>query len=567
LISYRTNSFKKLSIFFLILFLSCNINTRAQDWYSNGVVSSADEIASQVGIDILKNGGNAVDAAVGVGFALAVVYPQAGNIGGGGFMVIHLAPTNAASMNTSIDYREKAPSNAFRDMYLDANGNIVNGLSTKGHLAGGVPGSVAGMLMALDKYGKMGRKNVMKYAIELAENGFHIGKRFADLLNEYQNEFRTFPSTMKIFGGKFKSSDLIVQKDLANTLKLISEQGSDGFYKGYVADCIVNEMKKENGIITHQDLENYHAVERDVLTGTYHGYEIISMAPPSSGGISFIYLLNILENYDLKSMGYSSAESIALMTEAMRRVYADRSQHMGDMDFYAVPVRILISKEYAKERFKDFDNSIASKSENISHGEIKIIEKENTTHYSVADQWGNCVSVTTTINDNFGSKLVIDGAGFFFNNEMDDFVSKPGVPNMYGLLGSDANAIQPNKRMLSSMTPTIILKDNKPFMITGSPGGGRIITTVLTNIVNVIDFGMSLQDAINKPRFHHQWYPDEIQVESGLLSSEERKKLEARGYKINDFRNYGSIDAIIFNAQGQMSGHSDRRGYGKAIGY
>lgn len=554
-------------IVFLILFLSCNTNTHAQDWYSNGVVSSADEIASQVGIDILKNGGNAVDAAVGVGFALAVVYPQAGNIGGGGFMVIHLAPTNAAAHNTSIDYREKAPANAFRDMYLDANGNIVNGLSTKGHLAGGVPGSVAGMLMALEKYGTMGRQNVMKYAIELAENGFHISKRFADLLNEYQNEFRTFPSTMKIFGGKFKEGDLLVQKDLANTLRLISEQGNDGFYKGYVADCIVNEMKEENGIITHQDLINYQAIERDVLTGTYRGYEIISMAPPSSGGISLIYLLNILENYDLKSMGYSNAESVALMTEAMRRVYADRSEYMGDMDFFPVPLSTLISKEYAKERFKDFDKMNASQSANISHGEIKIIEKENTTHYSVADKWGNCVSVTTTINDNFGSKLVIDGAGFFLNNEMDDFVSKPGVPNMYGLLGSDANAIEPNKRMLSSMTPTIILKDGKPFMITGSPGGGRIITSVLTNIVNVIDFGMSLQDAIDKPRFHHQWFPDEIQVESGVLTSEERKKLEARGYKINDFRNYGSIDAIIFNEKRQMSGHSDRRGYGKAIGY
>lgn len=559
------NNYKFLSIFLLLILFLLTSTTHAQnEWHTNGVVSSADELASQVGIDILKNGGNAIDAAVGVGFALAVVYPQAGNIGGGGFMVMHLTGTHAASMNTSLDYREKAPSGAFGSMYLDADSNVISGLSTKGHLAGGVPGSVEGMLMALEKYGTMGRKSVMKYAIELAENGFHISERFANLLNEYQSEFKAFPSTMKIFGGNFKAGNLLVQKDLANTLKLISEQGRDGFYKGYVADCIVNEMKKGNGIITYQDLENYHIRERDVIEGTYRGYEIISMAPPSSGGISLIYLLNILENYDLRSMGYANAESIALMTEAMRRVYADRSEHMGDRDFYPVNVYTLTSKEYAKERFKDFDNTTASKSINVTHGQM---EKENTTHYSIADQWGNCVSVTTTINDNFGSKLVIEGAGFFLNNEMDDFVSKPGVPNMYGLLGSYANAIVGNKRMLSSMTPTIILKDNKPFMITGSPGGGRIITTVLTNIINVIDFGMSLQDAIDKPKFHHQWYPDEIQVESGLLTNEQRKILEARGYKINDFRNYGSIDAIIFNEQGQMSGHSDRRGYGKAIGY
>lgn len=562
-----TNNKVYLILFNLLLILFTSTTHAQNQWHSNGVVSSADELASQVGIDILKNGGNAIDAAVGVGFALAVVYPQAGNLGGGGFMVMHMAATHAIAYNTSIDYREKAPAGAFRDMYLDANGNIVNGLSTTGHLAGGVPGSVDGMLMALSDYGTMGRYEVMKYAIELAENGFHINEKFANLLNEFQPQFKAFPSTMKVFGGKFKAGDLIVQKDLANTLRLISEQGRDGFYKGYVADCIVNEMKKENGIITYQDLENYKAVQRNVIEGTYRGYEIISMAPPSSGGISLIYLLNILENYDLKSMGYANAETIALMTEGMRRVYADRSQYMGDKDFYPVPVETLISKDYAKQRFTDFNNTNASRSSDISHGEIKITEKENTTHYSVADKWGNCVSVTTTINDNFGSKLVIEGAGFFLNNEMDDFVSKPGVPNMYGLLGSDANAIEPNKRMLSSMTPTIILKDNKPFMITGSPGGGRIITTVLTNIINVIDFGMTLQDAIDKPRFHHQWYPDEIQVEGGLLTSEQRIRLEALGYKINDFRNYGSIDAIIFNEYGEMSGHSDRRGYGKAIGY
>ena len=563
-------------ILFLILFLvftSCKAeettdlkhiteNGNDPDRYYNGVVSSADELASMVGLDILKNGGNAIDAAVGIGFALAVVYPRAGNIGGGGFMVIHLAD----GTNTSIDYREKAPSGAFRDMYLDANGDVVVDLSTVGHLASGVPGAVAGMLYALEKYGTMTRQEVLKYAIDYADNGFTVSDALASSLWAYNGEFAQFPSTMKVFGD-VEAGDLLVQKDLANTLRLISENGRDGFYKGPVAGYIVAEMQRGNGIITLEDLANYQPVERDVIKGTYRGYDIISMGPPSSGGISLIYLLNILENYDLSQYMYAGAEMINIMVEAMRRVYSDRSEFMGDADFVNVPADILTSKKYASNRMKDFVPGQAGKSENVTHGDVYYKESDQTTHYSVADKFGNIVSVTTTINDSYGNKLVVEGAGFFLNDEMDDFVSKPGVPNMYGLLGSDANAIEPNKRMLSSMTPTIVFKDGKPFLVTGSPGGGRIITTVLENIVNIIDYGMPLGDAVDLPRFHHQWYPDEIQIERGMLTGEVVYNLVNMGYKINEIRDYASLDAIMFFPDGGMIGHSDRRGTGKAVGY
>ena len=534
----------------------------SEDYYYNGVVTSADGLASEVGLDILRRGGNAIDAAVGVGFALAVVYPRAGNIGGGGFMVIHLAD----GTNTSIDYREMAPSLAFRDMYLDEYGDVVPDLSTFGHLASGVPGAVAGMLYALDKYGTMSRQEVLSYAIDLADNGFIVKRSMARSLARYRDDFSYFESTMKVFGN-VKEGDLFVQKDLAEALKRISRKGRDGFYKGETADLIVAEMQRGGGIISYEDLENYIPVEREVVAGTYRGYDVISMGPPSSGGISLIYLLNILENYDLGEYGFGSAENIHIMTEAMRRVYADRSEFMGDMDYVNVPVDILTSKIYAQKRMKDVRWLEASTSENVKPGDAYYKESSQTTHYSVADKYGNIVSVTTTINGNYGSKVVVDGAGFFLNNEMDDFVSKPGVPNMFGLLGSDANAIEPGKRMLSSMSPTIVLKDGKPFLATGSPGGGRIITAVLTNIINVIDHDMVLGDAIDLPRFHHQWYPDEIQCEAGVLSPEARERLIEMGYTINDFRDYASIDAIMFYPDGSMHGHSDRRGDGEALGF
>lgn len=551
----------KIKILIFVLFTS---TLYAQtEGFRNGVVSSSQELASQIGIDILKKGGNAIDAAVGVGFALAVVYPQAGNLGGGGFMLIHLRDGS----NTSIDYREKAPLLSERDMYLDAKGEVIPNLSTLGNLAAGIPGSVAGMLYALEKYGTMSRDDVMKYAINIADTGFFINDSFADLLNQYQKDFSSFPGTMKIFGGDFREGERLVQKDLAKTLRVIRDYGRDGFYKGEVAELIVSDMNNSNGIISYDDLIKYEPKERDVLKGTYRGYEIISMGPPSSGGISLIFLLNILENYDLGKSGYGQHNTVQLMTEAMRRVYADRSEFMGDADFVGVPADILTSKIYALNRMRDYREDTASKSLNVKHGDAYYRESDQTTHYSVADKDGNLVSVTTTLNDVFGNKVVVDGAGFFLNNEMDDFVSKPGVPNIYGLVGSDANSIQPEKRMLSSMTPTFVFKDNKPFLVVGSPGGGRIITTVLQTIINIIDYNFDLDKAIDAPRFHHQWYPDEIQLEKDFGDESVRMGLKMMGYSLKEIPDFGRVDAIMFLSDGSMTGHSDRRGYGRAIGY
>lgn len=561
--------FKKCLILLLGIFLSCAYNKvvpqksfkeKAEWLVEYGAVSSADELASEVGMKILREGGNAVDAAVGVGFALAVVYPQAGNLGGGGFFIIHLND----GRDIAIDFREIAPINAHKNMYLDENGNVIDDLSTTGHLAVAVPGSVAGLLYALEKYGTMSRNDVMKYAIELAENGFRVKPELAQSLNNNLNDFRKFESTRKIFGKKFKAGDILLQKDLAYTLKKIRDEGKDGFYKGDIADKIVQEMKRGGGIINYEDLNEYTVKEREVLRGTYRGYEIVTMPPPSSGGVCLLYLLNILENFNLSENELFSAENIHLMVEAMRRVYADRSEHLGDADFYPVPVDILTSKDFAKKMFADFDKNKATPSSEIAPVKISN-EGENTTHYSVADKFGNLVAVTTTINDIYGSKVIVDGAGFFLNNEMDDFSIKPGVPNIFGLLGNVANEIQPKKRPLSSMTPTIVFKDKKPFLVLGSPGGGKIITTVLHTIVRIIDFGLLLDEAIDLPRFHHQWYPDEIQVERELLDGKTQKKLLEMGHKIKQVYNFGRVDAIMFLNDNTIKAHSDIRGYGKSI--
>lgn len=534
--------------------------TTGEEYYYNGVVSSADKLASEVGIKILQEGGNAVDAAVGVGFALAVVYPQAGNIGGGGFMVIRLAD----GTTTSIDFREKAPLLASRNMYLDANGNVIEDLSTTGHLAAGVPGSVAGLLYALQKYGTMSREQVMKYAIDLAENGFIVSQHLADAIRNYNTDFKKFKGSYKVFGN-VRANQLFIQKDLATTLKAIRDYGRDGFYKGKVAELIINEMKQGNGIISYSDLENYNVVEREVLKGTYRGYDIITMRPPSSGGICLLELLNILEYYNLSSM--TQTEYVHLLTEAMKRVYADRAEFMGDDDFVNVPVDILTSKVYAKKRMEGYNENKATTSSEIKPGDAYYKESINTTHYSVADRYGNVVSTTTTLNDNFGCKVVVDGAGFLLNNEMDDFAIKPNYPNIYGLVGSEANSIAPGKRMLSSMTPTIVLKDNKPFLVVGSPGGGKIITSVLQTIIHIIDFNKSLSDAIEIRRFHHQWLPDYIQYEQGCFPQSVIKQLMNMGHNLKGVSNFGRIDAIMIFPDGKMTGHSDSRGYGKAIGY
>lgn len=553
-----------LSRYYLSLFLFVIIVSKTySQTYENGAVSSAHRLATEAGVDILRRGGNAIDASVGVGFVLAVVYPQAGNIGGGGFMVMHLKD----GRNTSIDYREKAPLLAGRNMFLDVNGNIIEGLSTIGSLAAGVPGSVAGMLYALEKYGTMDRSSILKYAIDIADTGFVVEERLAGTINSYRKDFDKFGGSKAVFGQGLTAGEIFVQKELAETLRKIADEGRDGFYKGRTAQLIVEEMKISNGIISHEDLESYEPKERNVMKGTYKGYEIISMGPPSSGGISLIYLLNILENFDLRTMGYASSGTVQLMTEAMRRVYADRSEFMGDVDFVNVPWDILTSKVYAERRMQDFTPGTASSSSEISPGDAYYRESDQTTHYSVADRSGNLVSTTTTLNDVFGNKVVVTGAGFLLNNEMDDFSSKPGTPNIYGLVGNEANAIEPGKRMLSSMTPTIIFKDNKPFLILGSPGGGRIITTVLQAFLNLAEHGMTLQEAIDLPRIHHQWLPDEIQFEKDFGSDLTRSGLKKMGYTTKDISDFGRVDAIMFDENGTMTAHTDKRGYGFSSGF
>ncbi|CUU05166.1 gamma-glutamyltransferase 1 . Threonine peptidase. MEROPS family T03 [Candidatus Thermokryptus mobilis] len=562
---------KKLLCFVLaLLFLFFNFSdsaSRRPVKGFNGMVVSSDSLATRVGVEILKKGGNAVDAAVAVGFALAVTYPQAGNIGGGGFMVIRMA--NGETI--TIDFREKAPMKASEDMFLDENGNFVPERSQIGHLSVGVPGSVAGLLLALEKYGTMSRKEVLKPAIKLAEKGFIVNEGLANAFKNAFEHFKKFPSTMKYFsknGQPYKAGDRLVQKDLAKVLKLIRDKGRDGFYKGRVADLIVEEMKRGGGLITYEDLENYQPVLRKPVVGNYRGYEIISMGPPSSGGVCLIELLNILENFDLKKYGFGSSYTIHYLVEAMRRVYADRAEYLGDPDFVQIPLDKLLSKEYAKELASEIDTFFATPSSRIIRSVSPTSEGVHTTHYSVVDRWGNVVAVTTTINSYFGSMVAVDGAGFFLNNEMDDFSAKPGAPNQFGLLGSKANSIQPGKRMLSSMTPTIVLKNGKPFLVLGSPGGSTIITSVLQVILNVIDFGMNIQEAVDSPRIHHQWYPDQIFFERRGLPRDVIENLEKRGHKLVERDGYqGEVQAILIDENGVKYGAVDPRGYGLAMGY
>lgn len=562
---------RKFLSFVLIVFTSISSlhsATKNPQQAKHGMVVSADPLATKAGVEILKQGGNAVDAAVAVGFALAVTYPQAGNIGGGGFMNIRFADGRCYT----IDYREKAPAKAFRDMYLDSAGNYVESKSKVGHLAAGVPGSVAGMLLGLEKYGTLDRKKVIMPAYKLAHDGFPLLSPLAKSLNGARAIFENFSGSKKYFVSTdtaFREKEILKQLDLAKTLKRIITYGRDGFYKGTTADLIVAEMKRGNGLISHTDLENYQAVIREPLKGTYRGYEIISMPPPSSGGIALFQLLNILEGYDLKNYGHNSPATLHRYIEAMRRVYADRAEHLGDPDFYKVPVQWLISKEYAAERRTTIDTAHASSSKDISHGIAPAHESEQTTHYSVVDKWGNCVSVTTTLNGSYGSYVAVDGAGFLLNNEMDDFSAKPGVPNMYGAVGSIANEIQPNKRMLSSMTPTIVVKDGIPFMVIGTPGGTTIITTVMQVICNVIDFGMNIQEAIDAPRIHHQWLPDITRYEKNGLSIDTVQKLNAMGHILEERTGTsGLAEGITIDSTfGIYYGASDPRGYGLAAGY
>ncbi|WP_127124623.1 gamma-glutamyltransferase [Pseudoflavitalea rhizosphaerae] len=527
----------------------------------NGAVVSAHPLASEVGVSILRKGGNAIDAAIATQLALAVVYPGAGNIGGGGFLVGYLA----GGKTLAIDYREKAPGAAHRDMYLDANGNANTHLSQDGHLAAGVPGTVAGLFTS-SKYGKLPFKDLIQPAIDLAEKGFVITEGEARGLNHSKESFVKLNTISPAFvkDQPWKAGDTLIQTDLANTLKRIRDNGQKGFYEGETAKLIVEEMQRGKGIISYDDLKNYEAKEREIVSFPYKGYTILTMPLPSSGGILLPQMMKMIEDRNVKAMGFQTAASVQLMTEIERRAYADRAKFLGDADFYKVPIQTLTSDAYAKQRMKDYDPAKAGTSTAIQAGQIP--ESEETTHLSVYDKEGNAVAVTTTLNGSYGSKTVVGSAGFLLNNEMDDFSVKPGVPNMYGAVGAAANAILPGKRMLSSMTPTIVLKDQKPYIIAGTPGGTTITTSVFQTLINLLEFDMSVNDAVNKPKFHHQWLPDEVFVERNFPIAV-REELQKMGYKIRERGQIGRTEVIRIQADGAIEAVGDHRGDDHAAGF
>ena len=536
------------------------------------MVASQHPIASQVGLDIMKKGGNAVDAAIAVGLMLAVVYPEAGNLGGGGFMLIRLAD----GTTTSIDYREIAPNAANRDMFLDKDGNIIRGegSSTVGYRASGVPGTVAGFEMALKKHGsgKISWAELVAPARKVADEGFILTNRLANLFKSYERDLSKYEDSKRIFlnnGNHFKEGDVLKQPDLARTLGRMEKVGPREFYTGETARLIADDMARNNGLITLKDLAEYKPVERVPLRGNYRGHEIITMAPPSSGGIVMLQILSMLENRDIKSLGYNSAAYYHLLAEALRRSFADRAKYMGDPDYATIPVRQLIDPEYSKSRGASILPEKVTKSSEIQAGEVTIKEGTETTHYTVVDPQGNVVSNTYTINDLYGSAVTIKGTGVLMNNEMDDFASRPGVPNLFGLVQGEANAVGPRKKPLSSMTPTIVLdKDGKFWFATGARGGPRIISAVLQIVINMIDHGMNIQQAIDAPRIHHQWLPDEIRTEPLGLSPDTAKVLESYGHKLNvQGYNAQATGIAIEPKTGVRLGAIDSRGDGEAIGY
>lgn len=532
--------------------------------YSKACVVSAHPLASAAGNAMFAKGGNAFDAAIATQLALAVVYSNAGNIGGGGFLV---ARKNDGAL-LSLDYREMAPAAASRNMYLDKDGNAQNNQSEAGHLSCGVPGTVAGLFATL-KYAKLPFKELIQPAIDLAQHGFAITQQEADGLNGIKNDFIKYSTRSSAFvkAEAWKAGNILKQPELAATLIRIRDNGAAGFYEGETAKLIVEEMQRGNGLITYSDLKNYVVKERTPVEFDYRGYHIISMPPPSSGGILLAQMCGMIESYPVSNYGFQSTQSVQLMTEAERRAYADRAEHMGDPDFWNVPQQMLMSKAYLTERMKNYTPSSATPSRNIWAGKV-MYESEQTTHISIADNDGNMVSVTTTLNDSYGSKTVVGGAGFIMNDEMDDFSIKPGVPNMYGAVGGDANAIAPGKRMLSSMTPTLVLKDNKPFMVVGTPGGTTIPTSVFQSIVNVIDFGMNATDAVNKPKFHHQWLPDTVFTEKGF-SSATASAMQNMNYKIVEREAIGRTEMILISFEGEkmkIQAAADERGDDSAAG-
>ncbi|MBS1809913.1 MAG: gamma-glutamyltransferase [Acidobacteria bacterium] len=535
----------------------------------HGMVSSVSEIASQVGVDILKRGGNAVDAAVAVGLALAVVWPEAGNLGGGGFMMIRRNDGKAVA----VDYREMAPAAAHRNVYLDSKGEYIKDSSLIGHKASGVPGTVAGFAMALEKYGTMKWADVVEPARKLAADGFPVWYSLENSLKGAGKNLALFPESNRIFlrnGKPYEDGEIFQQPELASTLDRLSKEGPREFYEGRTARLIADTMKANaNGWITMDDLKNYQAKEREPLRTNYRGYDIITMPPPSSGGIALIEMLNILSRYDLKSMGFNSSRELHVKVEAMRRAFADRSEFLGDADFVKVPVAGLISKKYADTVAASIKLTQASSSEKIKHGKPTAYESTETTHFTVVDKDGNVVTNTYTLNGSFGSFVTVEGAGFLLNNEMDDFAAKPGSPNMYGLIQSEQNAVAARKRPLSAMTPTIVLKDGKLWFALGSPGGPTIINTVLQTLINVIDHGMTIQQAVDAPRIHHQWMPDQIRYEPMGIVADVKDKLQALGHKFTDRPGYmGDCEAIMIEDKtGVRLGASDPRRGGKSVGY
>jgi gamma-glutamyltranspeptidase/glutathione hydrolase len=529
---------------------------------ANGAVVSAHPLASKAGVSVLKKGGNAIDAAIATQLALAVVYPGAGNIGGGGFMIARLAD----GKNIAMDYREKAPAAAGRDMYLDAAGNPQMSLSQNGHLASGIPGTIAGVFASL-KYAKLPFKELVAPAIALAEKGFVITENEANGLNGSKAAFIKYNTKQPVFvkDVPWKAGDTLVQKDLAATLKRIRDLGQKGFYEGETAKLIVEEMQRGKGLVTYDDLKNYQAKERTALIFPYKEYSIVTMPLPSSGGIIINQTMKMIENKNIAAMGFQSVAAVHLMVEAERRAYADRAAFMGDGDFVKVPVKKLTSDAYIQDRMNDFDPAKAGSSTTTKEGSINP-ESEETTHLCVIDNYGNAVSITTTLNGGYGSKTVVGGAGFLMNNEMDDFSVKPGVPNMYGAVGAEANAIAPNKRMLSSMTPAIVLKDGKPYIVLGTPGGTTIPTSVYQTLVNMLEFNLSTADAVYKPKFHHQWKPDEIYVEKGFPAAV-ITQLAAMGYKVTVREQIGRTEVIKVLSNKKFEAVADNRGNDAAEGY
>ena len=531
----------------------------------NGAVVSAHPLASKIGIEILKMGGNAVDAAIATQLALAVVYPNAGNLGGGGFTVARFAD----GKEIALDYREMAPGNAHRDMYIEEDGTARTDKSQDGHLSSGIPGTVAG-LFASHQYAKLPFSKLIQPAIELAEKGFVITEREARSYNNIQKDLAKNNTVKPVFvKDNWKAGDTLIQADLAHTLKRIRDKGADGFYKGETAKLIVEEMKRGSGIISYDDLANYKAKVRQPHTFIYKGYKVIGMPMPSSGGLLLHQMMKMIENRDIAKMGFHSLQAVQLMTEVERRAFADRGEYMGDADFYKVPVKALTSRPYLENKMKDFDPNKASVSKEIQPGKAAAYESEETTHLSVIDKDGNVVAVTTTLNNSYGSRTVVGGAGFFMNDEMDDFSIKPGVPNMYGAIGGEANAIKPGKRMLSSMTPTIVLKDDLPFLVVGTPGGTTIPTSVFQTLVNIIEFDMSTEDAVWKPKFHHQWLPDTLHLEKGF-PPEVQDALKKMGYTINLRSGIGRtevIKVIYKNKERWFEAVADKRGDDAAEGY